>query len=243
MVAAFAGEIVEAFAFASKYEDAVAGEVEVVVVLGAALVESDDPKIAALELFECADEIDDAGEANVLGCSGAGLYGDRAERGGTAFSEYDAINACAIGDAEKRAEVLGVFNAVESENEAGFGLAVVTEDGLVEVFEGEELLRADEGYDALMAFGAGEMRELLAGLGADADAALTAQENELVNALGGLAGDDDLVKASTACLERLLNRMNSVQNFHTFSVVALLRSQLGTDQTIHADAFFSSLYG
>ena len=34
-----------------------------------------------LELFEGADEVDDAGDAQVLGCAGAGLDGDRTQGG------------------------------------------------------------------------------------------------------------------------------------------------------------------
>jgi hypothetical protein len=151
VVAGFADEIVEACAFAAKDEDAVAGEVELVVVGQAALVlsriQTDDPDVLALEVFEGADEVDDAGDAEVLGCAGAGFYGDRAQGGGTALGEDDAVDARAVGYAEQSAEVLGVFYAVEGEQQAaGTGLAGRGE----EVFDGEELLRADQGDYALM---------------------------------------------------------------------------------------------
>ena len=97
MVAGAADEIVEARALAAEDEDAVAGEVELVVVGCAALVESDDPEIAILELFEGADEVDDAGDAEMLGCSRAGFDGDGAEGRGAALGEDDAIDACAVG--------------------------------------------------------------------------------------------------------------------------------------------------
>ena len=75
MVAGFADQIVEAFALAAEDQDQIAGEVELVVVGGAALVETDDPEILLLELLKGADQIDDAGDAEVLGGSGAGLDG------------------------------------------------------------------------------------------------------------------------------------------------------------------------
>jgi len=116
VVAGAADEVVQASAFAAEDEDAVAGEVELVVVGSAALVESYDPKVVAFEVFEGADEVDNAGNAQMLGCAGAGLDGYRAERSGPALGEDDAVDACAIGYAEERAEILRVFDAVESED-------------------------------------------------------------------------------------------------------------------------------
>jgi hypothetical protein len=52
MVAGAAHEIVETGAFAAKDDDEIAGEIELVVWGGAAFVETNDPEIAALELFE-----------------------------------------------------------------------------------------------------------------------------------------------------------------------------------------------
>ncbi len=99
VVAGAADEIVEAGALATEDEDATAGEVELVVVGGATLVEADDPEIAFFELFEGADEVDDAGDAEVFGSAGAGFDGGWAERSGTALGEDDAVDACAVGNA------------------------------------------------------------------------------------------------------------------------------------------------
>jgi hypothetical protein len=118
MVAGAADEIVEACAFAAKDNDEIAGEFELVVCGGAALVESDDPEIAALELFESANEIDDAGDAEVLGGSGAGFDGSGAKWSGAALGEEDAVDAGSIGDTKKSAEVLRIFNAIQCEQEA-----------------------------------------------------------------------------------------------------------------------------
>ena len=119
VVAGAADEVVEARTLAAEDEDAVAGEVELVVVGGAALVETDDPDVLALEFFEGADEIDDTGDAEVFGCAGAGFDGYRAEGGGAALGEDDAVDSGAVGYAQKGAEVLRVFNAVEGEEKAG----------------------------------------------------------------------------------------------------------------------------
>ena len=73
MVAGAAHEIVEARAFAAEDDDEIAGEIELVVCGRAAFVEPDDPEVAALELFEGANEVDDAGDAEVLGGSGTGF--------------------------------------------------------------------------------------------------------------------------------------------------------------------------
>jgi len=123
VVAGAADEVVEASAFPAEDEDAVAGEVEAVVVLNAALgwigIEADGPDVAIFQILKGADEVDDAGDAEVLGSAGAGLYGGGGEGGGAALSEDDAVDAGAIGDAEERAEILGIFDAVEGEEEAG----------------------------------------------------------------------------------------------------------------------------
>jgi hypothetical protein len=115
VVAGAADEVVESSALAAEDEDAVAGEVELVVVSLGAFVETDDPDVLFLQLFEGADEIDDAGNAQVLGCAGAGLDGDGTQRGRTALGEYDAVDSGAIGHTQQGAEVLRVFNAIESQ--------------------------------------------------------------------------------------------------------------------------------
>ena len=119
MIAGAADEIVQACAFAAEDDDEIAGEIELVVGGGAAFVETDDPEITALEFFEGSNEVDDAGDAEMLGGSGTGFDGGGAEWSGAALGEEDAVDTRAIGDAKKSAEILRVFNAVEREEEAG----------------------------------------------------------------------------------------------------------------------------
>jgi hypothetical protein len=123
MIAGAANEIVEAGALAAKDDDEITGEIELIVFGRAAFVETDDPEIAALEFFKGANEIDDAGDTEVLCGSGAGFDGGGAEGSGAALGEEDAVDAGAIGDAKKSAEILRVFNAVECEDEASGGFA------------------------------------------------------------------------------------------------------------------------
>jgi hypothetical protein len=116
MIAGAANEIVEAGIFAAEDDDKIAGEIELVVCGGAAFVETDDPEIAALELFEGANEIDNTGDAEVLGGSSAGFDGGGAEWSGAALGEENAIDTGSVGDTKKGAEVLRVFNTVERED-------------------------------------------------------------------------------------------------------------------------------
>jgi hypothetical protein len=150
----------------------------------------------------------------VLCGAGAGLDGDCAERRGTALGEDDAIDAGAIGYAKKGAEVLRVFNAVQGKHEtgeAGFGCRIRRK----EIFNGERLLRVDEGNHPLMSDVFRGQSQLLPRLLTDADAKLAAESHELFEAgIVALGGHQDVVKAATAGLESLFHRMQSVKNFH-----------------------------
>jgi hypothetical protein len=123
MIAGAANEIVKTGAFAAEDDDEIAGEIECVVGGEAAFVESYNPEVATLEFFEGANEIDDAGDAQVFGGSGAGFHGNGAEWSGTALSEEHAIDTGAICNAKKSAEVLRIFNAVQREQESSGGFA------------------------------------------------------------------------------------------------------------------------
>ncbi len=214
MIAGAAYEVVEPCAFAAEDEDAVAGEVELVVIGSATLIETDDPEIPALEIFESADQIDDAGDAQMLCSAGTGLDGDRAKGRGAALGEHDAIHAGAVGYAEKSAEVLRVFNAVEGEQEtgeAGLGCGI----GRKQVFNRERCLPMNEGDDPLMRDVLRHKRELLARFLADADAKLSAESDHLFEArIVALGGHQDVVKPATTGLESFFHRMQAVENFH-----------------------------
>jgi hypothetical protein len=211
VVTGFADQVVEAGALAAEDQDAVAGEVELVIVGLAALIEADDPDVLPLEVFEGAHEVDDAGDAEVLGGTRAGFYGDGTYRRGAALGEDDAIDAGAVGYAEQSAEVLRIFYAVECKEQAA-----VTGWGGEQVFNGEEFLGPDEGDNSLMGRGFGDEGELVARLLEDADAGLAEGGDELVDAqIVALAGYQNVVKATPAGLESFFDRVHAVEDFHS----------------------------
>jgi hypothetical protein len=214
VVAGAADEIVQARALAAEDDDEIAGEVELVVVSGATFVESDDPKVTGLEVFEDADQVDHADDAKVLGGAGAGFDGGGAQGRGAALGEDYAVDAGAIGHAEQSAEVLRVFDAIEGEDETGGGAGRWRSK---QIFDGGKFLRADEGDDALVRGGLGGERELFAWLLENADADLAALGDEASQTrIVTLAGHKNMVKAALAGLEGLLDRVQTVENFHEF---------------------------
>ncbi len=80
MVAGAADKIVQARALAPQNQNAIAGEIEAVVVRLAALIQPDDPQILPLELFKRAHKVYHARDAQVLSCAGAGLDSYGTER-------------------------------------------------------------------------------------------------------------------------------------------------------------------
>src|SRR5208282_3362957 len=78
MIAGAADKIVQSCPLAAEDDDEIAGKIESIVIGLAAFVEPDDPKFVALEIFERADEVYDSGDAQMLGCAGAGFDSGRA---------------------------------------------------------------------------------------------------------------------------------------------------------------------
>ena len=211
MVAGAACEVMESFALAAEDDDGVGGPVVGVVVDGSALVEADAPDVVLLELLEGADEIDDAGDAHVLGSAGGGFNGDGAQGCGAPLGEDDAIDSGAVCGADKSTEVLGIFNPVEGKQEAGgVGVAVFSE----EVFEGEEFAFAHDCDDTLMAGCFGHAGELVAVLKAYPNAVLAAEVDDALELLRSavllaLAADADMVETAIAGAESFFYRVQS----------------------------------
>lgn len=168
------------------------------------------------EVFKGADEVDHAGNAEMLGGAGAGLDGHGAERRGTTLGKDNAVHAGAICDAEQGTKILRVFHTIKGKDEAGLLRPAGSGRGALEkVFNGEELLGAHQGDDTLMGSGTGELGELLTGLLADAHTGLPAVRDQAGNAVVmALAGHKDVVKSAPASPERLLDWMQTVENFH-----------------------------
>ena len=113
----------ETGALAAENEANILAEVEVGVVRGATLVEAYDPDVVFLHGFEGAGNVDHLGNANVLAGSGGRFGGDRTDGSRPAFGKNDAVDAGSVGRAEEGAEVVGIFYAVEGEEEFGTGRA------------------------------------------------------------------------------------------------------------------------
>jgi len=149
----------------------------------------------------------------MFGGAGAGLHGYGAQGCGAALGEDDAVDTGSIGDAEKCAEVLRVFDAIERKNETRRSWR--RRIALVEIFDGEKLLRVDEGDDALVRRGSSELGKLIARLLPHTHTGLAAVGDEARQAIVlTFAGNEDVVKAAAAGLERLLHRMHAVKKFH-----------------------------
>jgi hypothetical protein len=217
MVAGLFNQVVEAGAFAAEDEDTVAAEVVVGVVGRAALVESEDPDVFLLHLFEGANEVGDAGDANVFGGSGGGFGYGCGDGGGASLGEEDAIDAGSVGGSEQGSEVVGVFDAVEGEEEtvmSGFGWGE-------KVLDSEELTLADDGQNALVGIGAGEAGELVAGLEGDADAGFAAEVDEAFEAVVfAFACHADVVQLPGTGADGLLDWVEAVENFHESSLLS-----------------------
>ena len=210
----------KAGAFAAENEDAVGAEIEVGVIGRAALVEAQYPDVGFLHLFQGADEVGDAGDADVLGGSG-GRFGDGCGDGrGAAFGEDNSVDSGAIGGADESAEIVWVFDAIEGEEEAVLlRLALL---GGEEIFDGEEGSLADHGNGALVGVSAGDSGEVVAGLERDAEASGAAQLGESFEPLiFAVAGKHDAIETARTGSDRLLHGVQAVQNFHRASLLGI----------------------
>ena len=214
MVASFLDEIVKAGTFGTEDEAAILVKVEVGVVGGAALVEADDPDVGFLQLFERAGDVGDACDGDVLAGASAGLGDDAGDGGGAALGEEDAVDARPICRAEESAEVVGVFYTVEREEEAAVEAGFCGE----EVFDAEELALADHGDGALVGVGFGDASELCFIGEGTADVVGAAELDEVVEADGAVAGDEDVFEAAAAGADGLLDGVEAVENFHRTSL-------------------------
>jgi len=196
VVAGLLDEVVKAGAFAAEDEDAVGAEVEVGVVGRASFVEAEDPYVGLLHLFERADKVGDAGDADVLGGPGGGFGDDGGDGGRAAFGKEDAVYAGAVGGSEERAEVVGVFDAVEGEEETVLRGGI---PGGEEVFDGEKGALADEGDGSLMGVGAADAGELVAGFEGYSHIGGAAHLGEALQAIVfALAGEHNAVQPTRA---------------------------------------------
>jgi hypothetical protein len=224
MIAGAADKIVQTCSLAAENDDEIAREIELVVVGGSTFVETDDPKIVVLKVFEGAHQVDDTRDAKVLGCAGAGFDGRGREGCGTTLGKDNAVDARAVGNAKQCAKVLRIFNAIERENEAGRGGPGGI--GSEEILDGEELLRTDQCDNALMRGSLGGKRKLLPSIQADTDARLAALLDEALKTIvKALTRNEDVIKVTAAGFESFLDRVQAVEDFHKIILVCDERDQ------------------
>ena len=213
MVAGAPDKIVQPRALASQHDHAVPGQVELIVVRSAPLIETDDPQIFPLEFFKRAHQVHHARNTQVLGCASTCFDGHRAQRCRPPLRQHHAVHSGSVGNAQQRTQVLRVFHAIERQQQpsrAGF-----FRSRLEEVLDREKLLRVNHGHHALVRLGFGQKRQLLACLLADTHAGLTAQIHQPFQPIIlPLAAHQYVVESPPSGLERLFYRMQPVQNFH-----------------------------
>ena len=173
-------------------------------------------KIVALEVFQGAHQVHHPGDAEVFGGPRAGLDRGGTQRGGAAFGQNHAVHAGAVRHAQQGAQVLGVFHAVQRQQEPGVPGG---RQRLEEIFDRQKLLRADHGDNPLVGGGAGQFRQLLPRFLAHPDAGLAALGDQAGQAIVlALAGHHHVVKTAPPGPQGLLDRMNPVEDFHSHSV-------------------------
>jgi hypothetical protein len=233
VVAGLLDEVVEARAFATEDENAIGGEIEVGVVGGTTLVESDDPDVSFLHLLEGADEIGDSGDTNVFGGPGRGFGYGGGNGGAATLREENAVDSGSIGRSEEGPEIVGVFDAVERKEEAGPASCIGNE----EVFDGEECPLTKVGDNALVRLGFGDAGELVARLDSDADAGGAGEGGEAIKlCIAALAGDGDAVEPTGAGPDGLFNGVEAIKNFHEFKFTGMAARGLVGQESEGAEA-------
>jgi hypothetical protein len=145
----------------------------------------------------------------MFGSTGGGFGYGSGDGGGAALGEEDTVDSGAVRCAEKGAEVVGVFDAVEGEEETGMA------GQRDEVFYGEKLALADEAEDSLVGVGFGEASELVAWLEGDTDIACAGEGDEgLELGVSTLPGNGDVVEAAGSGADGLFDGVQAIKNFH-----------------------------
>src|SRR5215211_2013897 len=183
-VAGVPDQAVEAGAFAADHDaDGFVGELEGEQACVGGAVEADAPDAGVAELFDGAGEVGDLGDGEVLQGAGGGLHRHGGQGGAAVAGEDQAVAAGGFGAAGQGAEVVGVFDAVEGEEEGG--LAARQGDGQ-ELGQADGLDGGHDGEDALVGAAAGLGVDERAGDGLDLDTAALGQVQQVAE--GGSAG-------------------------------------------------------
>ena len=217
MVAGAPDQVVQAVAFAAHHQHAVAGEVKVVIVRGAAFIETNDPEIVALEFFQSADKIDNAGDSEMLLSAGGSLGGNGAQRSGSTLRHDDGIRTGPVGRAKQGSQILWILDAIERKHEPRRA------SGRDDILNGEKLLSANDGHDTLMSGRARNIIEGFAWFGADTNLEGAAEiDDGLQPFVAALTRHKDVFEAAASGFQSLFNGMDTVENLHRFQCKGLL---------------------
>jgi hypothetical protein len=191
-VAGVADETVEAGALAADDDaDGLVGELEVEQAGVGGAVEADAPDAGVAELADGSGEVGDLGDGEVLEGAGGGLDGDRGQGGAAVAGDDQAVAAGGFGAAGQGAEVVGILDAVEGEEEGGLPAG---QGNRQELGQADGLDRGHDGEDALMGAAAGLGLDQGAGDGLDLDPVLAGEVEEVAEGgPAGAGGDQDPV--------------------------------------------------
>ena len=192
-IAALAGKFVEAVAFATHDNAGGRRVIDLGVGLVGIFVEANEPVAGLLQFFHGTGEIGDLCDGEMRESSGGGASDRVGESGGAAFGDDDAVCSGGERGANDGAEVVGVFDAVEKDDETTLAIGGV--GGGENVFECGGSAGGGDSDDALMIAGVGKAIELSAVFEADGDAALARELHDFFDA-GVLPafGDEDAVE-------------------------------------------------
>lgn len=181
-------ELVETCAFGTENEDGAVGEIGLGVRGRGAFVESVNPEAGLLELIKSAADIGDAGYGEVLEGAGSRTGDSFGERGRTALRDNHGIRTDGVGRANDGAEVVGIFDTIEDDEEMG-----IAGNGR----EVDIAVSSAECDNSLMRDAAGGAVEGFAGLEADGDLGSAAEIDNFLNTGAGAAfGDEDLIEGA-----------------------------------------------
>ena len=160
-----------------------------------------DPDAARVEIAQRRRQVVDRTQQEMLDGAGRGLYRGRAERRLPMGREQDPVHAGGLRAAQKRADVVGVLERIEHEDERRLLAFGGPRENVVQAGELPRL--HDERY-ALMAVEAGERRQRTAFDFDDRDPQVRGMEHELLEG-GAALGDDEQPDGGPSCDERLLD--------------------------------------
>ena len=233
MVAGSAYEIVQPGALPAQHDHAVPSHIELVVFRGSALVQPDDPQIVPLQVFEGTHQVDYAGDAQMLGCPGAGLHSGGAQRGRAPLGENHAIHPGAVRYTQQRAQILGIFHSIQRQQQPCPSRGT---QRLEEILNVQEFLRAHGRENALVGRGSRHLRKLFARLLANPNPRLAARGDQASEAVVvAFARHHHVIKSPPPGTQRLFHRVHAVEDFHTNSVEGEpdALSSLGSSHAMH----------